>query len=106
MERTRILNAGIGLDNLDTFFTAANWCNARTQGAELGIVNCVEKVPAARQQLRPRIQTADRLRRPPRRPGQPGIPVAGPVQTAPPHRDPPTTHRPATLSHTATPPIY
>ena len=58
-ERTRVLDAGIGLDNLDTWIVAAGRGDASTQGAELRIVDGVKKVAPARQHLRPGIH-ADR----------------------------------------------
>ena len=58
-ERSGVLDAGIGLDNLNTCVVATGGGDASTPRAELRIVDGVKKVPPARQHLRPGIQPID-----------------------------------------------
>src|SRR5262245_47703655 len=62
MNRTRVLNAGIGLSDLDTRVVATDRGDASTQRAELRIVNGVKKVSLAGECLRPGVRLIDGLR--------------------------------------------
>src|SRR4030095_14518771 len=87
MERTRVLNAGIGLSNLNTGVVDAGCSDAGTQRAELGIVNGVEKALPAREHLRPSERPIDGLRRSSRCGNQARVAGVGNEQAVRPKRD-------------------